>query len=196
MREKKRTNRHLRWPAFLCAALLLALAAFFMQDAVESVERMAYPRKYSEYVTYYADKYKLDENRVYAIIRTESGFSPDARSNVGALGLMQITEETFSWIKSKIAPNEEIDFESLTDPETNIRFGVYLLAVCLHRYEEDFATAAAAYHSGMGLVDGLLESPDYSADGRTLHTFPYSQMGHYVDKVSQSYAKYTALYAG
>ena len=72
-----------------------------MQDAVESVERMAYPRKYSDYVAYYADKYKLDENRVYAIIRTESGFSPTARSGVGALGLMQITEETFSWLTTK-----------------------------------------------------------------------------------------------
>ena len=53
---------------------------------------------------YYADKYGLEYAQVYAIIKTESGFKPNALSAVGARGLMQITEETFDWIKTKIAP--------------------------------------------------------------------------------------------
>lgn len=195
MDKATRPRKARRWAALACAAVLLAVAALFARDAVAALDRMAYPRKYSQLVDYYADKYALDENMVYAVIRTESGFDPQAESEVGALGLMQITEETFSWIKSKIAPNESLTFQSLRDPETNIRFGVYLLAYCLDRYGGDLATAAAAYHSGIGLVDGLLEQEEYSADGIVLHTFPYEQMGHYVRKIRQSYAKYSALYA-
>ena len=56
------------------------------------------------------------------------------------------------------------------------------------------STAAAAYHSGWGTVDGLLESSDYSADGEVLHTFPYQQMGLYVTKINRAYERYQALY--
>ncbi len=106
---------------------------------------------------------------------------------------MQITEETFQWIKGRIAPNEDIAFEDLYDPETNIRFGSYYLTCCLSRYENDLATAAAAYHSGWGTVDRLLED-GHSQDGQTLASFPYPQMKRYVEKVTRSYARYQELY--
>ena len=82
---------------------------------------------------------------------------------------MQITEETFDWIKSKIAPDEDLTFDALYDADTNIRFGTYLISVCLARYENDVSTAVAAYHSGMGLVDSLVADAEYSDDGVTLH---------------------------
>ncbi len=49
-----------------------------------------------------------------------------------------------------------LTFDDLYDPEVNIRFGSYFVSYCLHRYSGDLATAAAAYHSGLGTVDGLL----------------------------------------
>lgn len=191
MTAKKRKHFGL-WLALLC---LLAVGLLFLSDGLDAALRFAYPRKYSTYVGYYAQKYGLDENQVYAVIRTESGFDPAAESKVGARGLMQITEETFSWIKSKIAPEEPVTFDDLYDPEVNVRFGTYLLKVCLDRYCGDLSTAAAAYHSGMGAVDTLLADSAYSADGNTLHTFPYAQMNHYVGKVNGNYKKYTALYS-
>ena len=69
---------------------------------------------------------------------------------------MQITEQTFDWIKGKIAPEEPLTFDDLYDPETNIRFGSYFVSCCLLRYQDDLSTAAAAYHSGWGTVDALL----------------------------------------
>ncbi len=191
-RQKKHAGP--RWKLFFALACVLLLCIVFMGDGIRSVERMIYPRKYEDLVSYYAQKYHIDENQVYAIIRTESGFDPQAQSNVGARGLMQITEETFDWIKTKIAPDETVAFGDLYDPETNIRFGTYLLAVCLARYGEDLSTAAAAYHSGLGKVDSLLQSGKYSPDGIKLSTFPYQQMNHYVNKVNANYKKYTALY--
>ena len=141
MEQKKKHNRNI----YIVLAVVLCLAGvFFVKDAVRAVEEMAYPRTYAALVQQYAAEYGVDENKVYAIIRTES---------------------------------------------------TYLLATCLARYDGDFSTAAAAYHSGMGLVDSLLQKAEYSADGKTLTAFPYEQMNLYVHKVNKNYQKYLALYA-
>ena len=75
-------------------------------------------------------------------------------------------------------------FDSLYEPEVSIRFGCYYLHLCLVRYGGDVPTAAAAYHSGWGTVDTLLEKAEHSADGVTLQGFPYNQMNHYVYKIT------------
>ena len=176
-------------------ALLLA-AITLLNRGSDTVMNTAYPRKYDEYVTYYAGKYQIDPYILYSIIRTESNFNPQAESNVGARGLMQITEITFDWIKTKIAPDEPLTFDDLYDPEVNIRFGSYFISYCLQRYDDDLATAAAAYHSGWGTVDNLLRMEEHSSDGQTLKGFPYNQMHHYVEKITAGYAAYTRLYGG
>lgn len=196
-KRKTRTGGLRRGLLRLSVVLLVLLAAgmlvlFFGHDTVMNT---AYPRKYQEYVDYYADKYELDPLILYAFIRTESNFNPEAESNVGARGLMQITEETFDWIKSKIAADEPLTFDDLYDPETNIRFGTYFVSYCLLRYHEDLATAAAAYHSGWGTVDSLLSDSAYSQDGETLTAFPYPQMRRYVQKITDAYAMYCEIYA-
>jgi soluble lytic murein transglycosylase-like protein len=73
-------------------ALLLA-AITLLNRGSDTVMNTAYPRKYDEYVTYYAGKYQIDPYILYSIIRTESNFNPQAESNVGARGLMQITRQ-------------------------------------------------------------------------------------------------------
>lgn len=174
-------------------ALLLA-AITLLNRGSDTVMNTAYPRKYDEYVTYYASKYQIDPYILYSIIRTESNFNPQAESNVGARGLMQITEITFDWIKTKIAPDEPLTFDDLYDPEVNIRFGSYFISYCLQRYDNDLATAAAAYHSGLGTVDTLLADSQYSQDGKVLDAFPYPQMRRYVQKVTDAYAQYSEIY--
>lgn len=174
-------------------ALLVAGSAFVIAFH-EKIEKMEYPRRYEEYVQYYADKYGIDSRMLYAVIRTESNFDPNARSSVDARGLMQITEITFDWIKSNIAPTEELTFEDLYNPETNIRFGSYFFSYCLRRYDNDLATAAAAYHSGWGTVDELLSDARYTDNGETLTEFPYRQMSRYVSKVTSAYARYCEIY--
>ena len=111
----------------LAVALLTAVIPF----AAHRARQALYPQKYEDCVRIYAQEYGIDEKYIYAIIRTESGFDPKAESDAGARGLMQITRETFEWIKTKIAPDEQIGFDSLYDPETNIRFGSYFLSFCL-----------------------------------------------------------------
>ena len=175
---------------FLLCVVLLALPPVRRQ-----VEQRLYPRKYNDLVEQYAAEYDLDPLLVYSFIRTESGFDPGATSSVDARGLMQMTEETFIWLRSKIAADEDLAFADLYDPDTSIRFGCCYLHLCLERYNGDVATAAAAYHSGWGTVDNLLRMEEHSADGQTLQGFPYSQMNHYVNKITSCYGAYQRIYA-
>ncbi len=180
------------------AALLLAVLLLLgLPTALRRAGQLLYPCRYAGQVEACAAEYEMDPLLIYTFIRTESSFNPQAESSVGARGLMQITEETFDWLRGKLAPGEDLTFDDLYDPTWAIRFGAYYLRLCLDRYGGDVATAAAAYHSGWGTVDGLLAQEEYaSAGGNVLPSFPYSRMNHYVEKILRCYARYTELYGG
>ena len=76
--------------ALLLAAAIIAGCAFL---GIDALKRKIYPRRYSEYVEKYCEKYGVDLNLAYAVIHTESGFDSDAVSSLGACGLMQIMPE-------------------------------------------------------------------------------------------------------
>ena len=192
-RRRRRKQRRLRAAAF-CLIFVLALLA--APTLWHKAEQLLYPRKYEALVDSWAQTYDLDPLLVDAFIRTESGFDPGATSSVEARGLMQMTEEPFIWLRSKIAADEDLTFGDLYDPEVSIRFGCYYLHLCMERYQGDIATAAAAYHSGWGTVDALLRMEEHSADGLTLQGFPYNQMNHYVNKITACYDAYQRIYAG
>lgn len=178
----------------LVLVFLLVLGVLCLPPVRAQMEKAFYPCKYSALVEQYAAEYDLDPLLVYSFIRTESGFDPAATSSVNARGLMQMTEETFLWMRSKLAAGENVTFDDLYDPAVSLRYGCYYLHLCLQRYNGDVATAAAAYHSGWGTVDTLLQMEEHSTDGVTLQGFPYNQMHHYVEKITACYAVYTRLY--
>lgn len=162
----------------------------FVQEQMAKVKHAAYPLKYMSIVEKYADEYNIDKYLILSFIKTESGFDPSAKSNADAIGLTQITEETFAWIKLKMCPDEELVFEDLYDAETSIRFGAYYISRCMERYNNHVDTAAAAYHSGWGTVDKLLAE----SGEEYLTEFPYTQMNNYVYKINKAYTAYTQLY--
>ena len=188
--SKQKNNRKRALTIFLVCVLLFAIAALVI---VPTIKKQLYPIRYAEYVEEYSETNGLDPLLVYAVICTESGFDAQAESAVGARGLMQITDETYQWIKLKIEPNSDISFDDMYLPEYNIQFGSYFFARCIDRYG-DLPTAIAAYHSGWGTVDALLQDEEYSSDGVTLQVFPYPQMERYVQKVTHAYEVYKDLY--
>ena len=113
-RQSKKQKRS-AWVPVTAVLLALALAGILLFAALqEKIERWEYPQRYEAYVEYYAGKYGIDPMILYAFIRTESNFDPAADSDAGARGLMQITEVTFDWIKTKIAPTEADCHRTLT----------------------------------------------------------------------------------
>ena len=106
MPKAKKRKRSILAP-ILALLLVLALAGTLLFSTFrDKIEHWEYPQRFTEYVEYYAGKYGIDPMILYAFIRTESNFDPNADSDAGARGLMQITEVTFDWIKMKIAPTE------------------------------------------------------------------------------------------
>lgn len=85
--------------ALLLAAILLISGIFGLTKAMRYFYQKAYPLGYEQLVLSACEEQELEPSFVFAVIRTESSFRPQAQSSVGARGLMQITEETFQWIQ-------------------------------------------------------------------------------------------------
>ena len=95
--SRKNGGRNRLWIIFAgcCIALALAVAAVFQKPVRR---HFSYPMEYEAEVRRACEKYDLDPCLVFAVIRTESFFTPDAVSGAGAQGLMQIMPETGEWI--------------------------------------------------------------------------------------------------
>lgn len=148
-----------------------------------------YPLKYKEYVFKNAQVYGLDSTLIFSIIKVESSFNKDAISNVGAIGLMQITEETGEYI----AKMQGIEKYDLFEPQTNIAFGCYYLKYLLLKFEV-LSTALCAYNAGEGNVSGWLNVSKYSNDKKTLKNIPFPETREYINKIQKTFSKYKKLY--
>lgn len=171
---------------------LIAGGIYVVNVGYDKYERAAYPLKYEEYVTKYAEEFDLQPSLVYAVIRTESRFDPHAESGAGAKGLMQLMDATYTWAQSRL-PGEDEPIEKIFDPEINIRCGCKYLQYCFSKFENTRA-ALAAYNAGVGRVSGWLKDSRYSDDGVTLKTIPIDETRNYVDYVLEAQAIYQRLY--
>ena len=139
-----------------------------------------YPVPHREVLAPAALQWNLDEALVYSIIRQESRFMPDARSRVGATGLMQLMPATASWVARQI-PVQPYKRDMLVQPETNILMGSYYF----RRVLDDLGhpvLAAAAYNAGPGRARrwrdaGALEGAIY------VETIPFNETREYVKNV-------------
>lgn len=177
-------------PVVLLVLIVALLVIFAGPDVTDNAMRMLYPKSYSDIVTEKAKQFELDENLVYAVIKAESGFDADARSSAGAVGLMQLTPQTFDWILEKYPLDVPAD---ITNPYDNIHAGCSLLRL-LFDYYGDFDVVLSAYNAGMGNASNWLADERYSSNGSTLHTIPFPETSAYVKKVRENYMTYQKLY--
>jgi soluble lytic murein transglycosylase-like protein len=89
-----------------------------------------------------AKKNDLPPELVAAVVHTESKFVPTARSNRGAVGLMQLVPKTGKWLGAN----------NLNDPAQNIQAGAKYLRYLTDRFSGDQQKAIAAYNAGEGNV--------------------------------------------
>lgn len=196
-RYKRKSRKGLKILIWLVVlAILAGGVVFFVSNYYEEtkirLEKASYPIKYSEFVEQSANEYNLDPSLVYAVIRTESNFDPEAQSDAGACGIMQMMPSSFEWLQEKRGCAGEYTTEDLFNPEICIDYGCYLLRY-FYDYYGDERCAVAAYNAGFVVTDWL-ENSSYSSDGKTLDVIPYPETSGYVDKVESAKEMYIKLY--
>ena len=93
-------------------------------------------RRYQNLVETFARRYNISTELLYAIIHSESDFSPTLVSNKSAMGLMQVVPDTANDEVSRYLYGRmgDVGFEELRVPETNIRYGTTYLHILYTRY--------------------------------------------------------------
>jgi len=148
-----------------------------------------FPMPFRKDVVARAGEIGLDPAYVYGLIRQESRFVMDARSNVGASGLMQIMPATARWTAKKIGLAYTPDL--ITDRDVNMRLGMSYLKLVLDDFGSSQALAAAAYNAGPGRPrkwrDGPVLEPAIWAEN-----VPFPETRDYVKKVLSNATYYAA----
>ena len=162
---------------------LAAVGAWVVTTEPDWYQRVRYPLRYETIVRAHARNYDLSPTLLAAVIYAESKFDADARSDAGAVGLMQLLPETARGIALRTGGNGFVDSD-LLDPEINVRYGSWYLRHLLDRYH-DVRTALAAYHAGQGDVD------EWLSQGGGIR-FPEAR--HFVDRVVAAHEVYADVY--
>ncbi len=165
--------------------ILISIACFF------ETKTFLYPRLYQDIVSKYSAEYNVPEQIIFATIKNESNFNPNAVSYAGAIGLMQLMPETFEWIISDML-GETIIGKNAFDPDTNIKCGTYMLS-WLYKKFEDWTLVFAAYNAGIGNVQKWLSNNTYSSNGK-LTNIPFPETNKYVEKQINTTKIYDKLY--
>ncbi|WP_394472130.1 lytic transglycosylase domain-containing protein [Roseateles sp. DC23W] len=122
----------------------------------------------------------IDPAYVFGLIRQESRFVMDARSHVGASGLMQVMPATAKWTAKKIGVPYSTDRHN--DRDFNLRIGTSYLKLVLDRFDGAQALAAAAYNAGPGRPARWRDGPVLDA-AIWAENIPFNETRDYVRKV-------------
>lgn len=174
-----------RWDWHHQAIATLARAEYW--DDLE----LRFPLAYRDGVVNNARASALDPAWVYAVIRQESGFRPDARSPAGALGLMQIMPATGREIAGELRDATADAPARLLQADANIRYGVHYLRRILERLQDNPVLATAAYNAGPNKVAQWLPARAPVPADVWAETIPYQETRSYVLRVLEYATIYT-----
>lgn len=170
--------------AFVCLVIGVLAASGAFDKAIKE---LTLPLRHEDVIRQQSNEKGVDAALIAAVIYSESKFV-DQESSAGARGLMQITPAA----ADTIAKNSEattFELEDLADPEINIRYGTFLLAELLERYEGDVAAALAGYNAGPGNAD------EWGGSGLTVEEIPFPETRAYVEEVLEKQGEYREKYA-
>ncbi len=167
---------------------LAGLSALFLRGP-QLWLRVYYPMSFEAPIADSAERHEVNPYLVAAVIDAESDWQPDARSAVGAVGLMQLLPST----AEELARRGTVDArrfppDRLSDPEVNIEYGTAYLRYLVERYHE-IEIALAAYNAGLGNVDVWASK---GGDIRERIEFPETKA--FLLKVARSRERYEELY--
>lgn len=153
-----------------------------------------YPMPFRDAVVRRSREIGLDPAYVYGLIRQESRFVMDARSHVGASGLMQVMPATARWTARRIGLNG-FSTDQLNERDTNIAIGTGYLKLVLDDFGGSMPLAAAAYNAGPGRPRSWRNGPTLEA-AAWAENVPFSETRDYVKKVLANTTTYAAILTG
>ncbi|MDP1674817.1 MAG: transglycosylase SLT domain-containing protein [Burkholderiales bacterium] len=180
----------------LLAAAEVARRNSVYDRAINTAERTVFEHDFGlRYLAPYRDQLKaaarqldLDEAWVNGLIRQESRFIAQARSRVGASGLMQLMPATAKWVAGKIGL-KDWQWSQVTEIETNISLGTYYLRHVLDTLDGSPVLASAAYNAGPGRARAWragerMEAAIYA------ESIPFNETRDYVKRVMANSSYY------
>ncbi|NUO73027.1 MAG: lytic transglycosylase domain-containing protein, partial [Frateuria sp.] len=153
-----------------------------------------FPMPFRDAVVKRAQSIGLDPAYVYGLIRQESRFVMDARSHVGASGLMQVMPATARWTARRIGLNGFTP-DQLNDRDTNIAIGTGYLKLALDDFNGSMPLAAAAYNAGPNRPRAWRNGPVIEA-AAWAENVPFGETRDYVKKVLSNTTIYAAVLSG
>ncbi len=187
---KRKALRRRRLVALGTTAVLLGVlaGALVASGAFDhALQELTLPLRHEDVIRQQADEKEVDAALIAAVIYSESKFR-DQTSSAGARGLMQITPEAADTI-ARNSNATTFELEDLGDPEINIRYGTFLLAEFLERYDGDEAAALAAYNAGPGNAD------KWGGSSLTVEDITFPETRAYVEEVLEKREEYRHEYA-
>ncbi|WP_255990788.1 lytic transglycosylase domain-containing protein [Chitinolyticbacter albus] len=142
---------------------------------------LRYPVPYREEVERQALLNGLDPAWVFGLIRQESRFVANARSRVGAGGLMQLMPATAKWVAAKMG-DKNYDPSAVHHAESNLQMGIFYLAYIQQRLESHPVLATAGYNAGPSRARAWQGEQAIDA-AIYIETIPFDETRDYVKKV-------------
>ena len=153
-----------------------------------------FPMPLKDTVIRKAKEVQLDPAYVYGLIRQESRFLMDAKSVVGASGLMQVMPATARWTAKKIGLTN-FQLHQLNEHETNVAIGTGYLKLVMDDFDGSMPLAAAAYNAGPSRSRAWRKGPVLEA-AIWAENIPFNETRDYVKKVLSNTTNYAAIITG
>ena len=157
---------------------------------------LRFPTPFSEQLIPITRLQDLDAAWVYGLIRQESRFVMDARSHVGASGLMQLMPATARWVAKKMG-RRDFQQRDLNDLQTNLEFGSFYLKQALDDLDGSAVLASAGYNAGprrarawRSTLSGPLEGAIFA------EIIPFTETRGYVKNVLSNATDYAGIFSG
>jgi soluble lytic murein transglycosylase len=158
----------------------------------EQVE-LLYPVPYVNALLQSAPAKNVDARFILAIMRQESRFRADVKSNAAARGLLQFISTTADKLAAEL-DRENFNQDELYNPQTAILFGSQYLSNLFKQFPRQPQAVAASYNGGEDNIARWLTRAKTDNPDRYVPEIVFSQSKDYVYKVMASYRVYQMFY--
>ncbi|KYG62836.1 lytic murein transglycosylase [Bdellovibrio bacteriovorus] len=153
---------------------------------------LLFPQPFSDIIAQASDKSGTPQAFIYAIIRQESAFNPEARSSVDAFGLMQLLPS----VAKQLAKRNSLEYSEANDlfkPEINIPLGAFELKSLMKKYDDQFILAVSGYNANDSAIRGWLKTRFREDSVEFIEEVPYEETRAYIKLVMRNYIFYQRL---